>query len=73
MRFFAITKNLHDATMYRKSGTRRNFHADSGIIDTEHGRYIVVVIGEHSEGAKGLVRFIQAVESAMQSDAAVTK
>ena len=62
-----------DATMYRKSGTWRNFHADSGVVDTEHGRYIVVVIGEHPEGAKDLVRFIQAVESAMQSDAAVTK
>ena len=60
-----------DAKIYRKSGTWRNYHADSGIVETEHGRYIVVVVGEHPEGANDLVRFIKAVEVTMQSDAAV--
>lgn len=62
-----------DAKMYRKSGTWRNYHADSGIVETKHGRYIVVVVGEHPEGAGDLVRFIQAVEDAMKSDSAASK
>jgi len=55
-----------EAKLHRKSGTWRNFHADSGIVETERGKYIVVVIGEHPEGANDLVRFIRSVESAMQ-------
>jgi len=62
-----------DADVYRKSGTWRNYHADSGIVETEHGKYIVVVIGEHSEGANDLVRFIKAVDAAMRPDSAVSK
>ena len=62
-----------DAKIYRKSGTWRNYHADSGIVETMHGSYIVVVVGEHPEGASDLVRFIQAVEVAMKSDSAASK
>ena len=62
-----------DARMYRKSGTWRHFHSDSSIVETVHNRYIVVVVGEHPEGADDLVRFIRAVDAAMQPDSAVSR
>ena len=39
---------------------------DSGVVDSQHGRYIIVVIGEHPEGESDLVRFIRAVEQTFQ-------
>ena len=41
-----------DARIYRKSGTWKDFHADSGIIEDENSRYIAVAVGEHPEGAE---------------------
>lgn len=58
-----------EARIYRKSGTWRNYHADSGIVETDHSRYIVVVIGENPEGANDLVRFIRTVDAAMRTGA----
>ena len=54
------------ARIARKSGTWRHFHADSGVVDSQHGRYIIVVIGEHPEGESDLVRFMRAVEQTFQ-------
>jgi beta-lactamase class A len=62
-----------DAKIYRKSGTWRNYHADSGIIETKSSKYIVVVIGEHQEGPDDLVRLIQVVEASMKSGADVSQ
>lgn len=60
-----------EAKVYRKSGTWRNFHADSGIVETENYKYIIVVIGEHPKGAEDLVRVIKTVETTMQSGVTV--
>ena len=61
-----LTQVNPDAHIARKSGTWRHFHADSGIVDSTHGRYIIVVIGEHPEGGSDLVRIIKSVEQAFQ-------
>lgn len=65
-----FVKGLHkynpDAEIYRKSGTWRNFHADSGIVVDEDYRYIVVALAEHPRGAQALVRLIGVVEKVMQ-------
>ncbi len=58
-----------EARIARKSGTWRNFHADSGVVESDHGRYIIVVIGEHPEGGSDLERVIKAVEQAFQKTA----
>ena len=55
-----------DAKIARKSGTWQNYHADSGVVDSPHGRYIIVAIGEHPEGGNDLVRFMRAVEQAFE-------
>ncbi len=55
-----------EAKIARKSGTWRKYHADSGIVDSQHGRYIIVAIGEHPEGGNDLIRFIKAVEQTYQ-------
>jgi beta-lactamase class A len=54
------------AQIARKSGTWRQLHADSGIVDSEHGRYIIVVIGEHPEGGSDLMQVMKAVDLAFQ-------
>ncbi len=56
------------AQIARKSGTWRNFHADSGIVESDHARYIIVFIGEHPEGGRDLERAMKAVERAFQRE-----
>jgi len=58
-----------NARIARKSGTWRSFHADSGLVESDHGRYIIVVIAEHPEGGRDLERVISAVERAFQKTA----
>jgi beta-lactamase class A len=52
-----------DARIFRKSGTWRNFHADSGIV-TVPGDYafIVVLIGEEPTGEEKIRLFAQALD-----------
>ena len=64
-----IKKTNPDADIYRKSGTWKEFHADSGVIvDKERGyQYIIVALMEHSKGADGLVRFAEVVDETISS------
>ena len=64
-----IKKSNPDAEIYRKSGTWREFHADSGVIvDREKGyQYIIVALLEHPAGADGLARFAAVVDETMES------
>jgi beta-lactamase class A len=64
-----------DAKIYRKSGTWKEFHADSGVIvDKENGyQYIIVALVEHSNGAEGLARFAAVVDETMDSMHRVAK
>lgn len=64
-----IKKSNPDAKIYRKSGTWKEFHADSGVIvDKEKGyRYIIVALLEHPTGADGLARFAAVVDETMDS------
>jgi len=58
-----------DARIFRKSGTWREFHADSGVVvdDANGHAYIIVAIAEHPYGAEGLIRLAQAVDSAIKN------
>ena len=64
-----IKKSNPGADIYRKSGTWKNFHADSGVIDNkEKGyQYIIVALMEHPKGADGLARFAAAVDETVDS------
>lgn len=64
-----IQKSKPDAEILRKSGTWREFHADSGVIsDKENGyRYIIVALVEHPKGNDDLARFAAVVDATIDS------
>ena len=64
-----IKESNPDAEIYRKSGTWKKFHADSGVIvDKERGyQYIIVALVEHPKGADGLARFAAVVDETLDS------
>ncbi|MBT8363373.1 MAG: hypothetical protein KJP23_01620, partial [Deltaproteobacteria bacterium] len=64
-----IKKSNPEAEILRKSGTWKNFHADSGIIvNKARGyKYIIVALVEDSTGGKGLARFATVVDQTMDS------
>jgi len=55
-----------DAEIYRKSGTWRYFHADSGVVVDENYRYILAALIADPGGEAALVKLIEAVERVMQ-------
>lgn len=59
-----------DVTIYRKSGTWRNYHADSGVIVHPDGTtYIAVAIGQGTEGGRHLIDLIRIVDDVVQERA----
>ena len=62
-----IKKSSPEAEIYRKSGTWKNFHADSGVIDNQEKgyHYIIVALMEHPKGADVIARFAALVDQMM--------
>ena len=65
-KFMKGLKNRPSAQIYRKSGTWKHFHSDSGIIVRDEHKYIVVALTEHPRGAEDLIRLIIAVDDMME-------
>jgi beta-lactamase class A len=61
-----LEKENPDATIYRKSGTWKQFHADSGIVVADNYSYIIVAIIQDPRGEQELQRLIRAVEATMR-------
>ena len=58
-KFVSALRILHpEARLYRKSGSWRNFHSDSVIVERDGGRYIAVALMEHEKGSKWLQHLI---------------
>jgi len=55
-----------DAVIFRKSGTWKHFHADSGIVVDKDYQYIVVCIIEHEAGEEILERGIGVVDEVIE-------
>lgn len=57
-----FVKGLEEARpgskIYRKSGTWKQWHADSAIVERDGYKYIVVALAHHAEGGKWLSRLI---------------
>lgn len=51
-----------DAKIFRKSGSWRNFHSDSAIIEHKGARYIAVALMEHKNGGEWLKRLIRVMD-----------
>lgn len=65
----SIDQLAPDATVYRKSGTWKNYHADSALIWGPHWRrYIVVGLIEDADGEHILRELIPTVESILIKD-----
>jgi hypothetical protein len=56
-----------DAEVYRKSGTWKSFHADSGVVVTDKYRYILVALAEHPDAGEGMVNLVQIVDDVVGS------
>jgi beta-lactamase class A len=54
-----------DAKIYRKSGSWRQWHADSAIIEAEGHKYIIVALAEDPDGGAWLSRLIQPIHQFM--------
>lgn len=50
------------STIYRKSGTWRNYHADSAIVERDGRRYIAVALAQSTRGSKWLKRLVVAMD-----------
>jgi beta-lactamase class A len=62
-KFVKGLKALHpDCRIYRKSGTWRDFHSDSGIIEHEGHRYIAVALAHSPNGESWLRELIVALD-----------
>ncbi len=56
-----------EADIYRKSGSWRQFHADSGVITQKDKEYVIVSLVEHPQGGEGLTELIVAVDELMDT------
>jgi beta-lactamase class A len=56
-----------EAEIYRKSGTWKQYHADSGIVVADDYSYIIAAIVQDPRGEQELQRLIRAVEATMQT------
>jgi beta-lactamase class A len=54
-----------DAKIYRKSGSWRQWHADSAIVEAEGHKYIIVALAEDPNGGAWLSRLIQPIHQFM--------
>ena len=52
---------------YRKSGTWRDYHADSGVVVHDNFTYIVVYIEHHPEAGKKAIKGIRIVDDVMKA------
>lgn len=57
-KFVKGLKSRPEAVIYRKSGSWRQYHADSAIIEHDGHRYIAVALAEDSQGGVWLSRLI---------------
>ena len=68
-KFVKGLQGREDVEIYRKSGTWRNYHADSGVVAHENLTYIVVYIDNHPDAGRAAVDGIQLVDDVMQKQA----
>ena len=61
-----------DSRIYRKSGTWREWHADSAIVERDGRRYIAVAIARSRIGGEWLSRLIVALDDIVFHDQELT-
>jgi beta-lactamase class A len=64
-KFVKGLQKADDLEIFRKSGTWRDFHADSGVIVRDDLSYIVVSIDRHPKAGRAMVMEIQLIDKLM--------
>jgi len=64
-KFVKGLKGKKDTEIYRKSGSWRDYHADSAVIVHENVVYIIAYIDKHPEAGQGAVTGIQIIDEMM--------
>jgi beta-lactamase class A len=67
-KFVKGLEGRENRTIYRKSGTWKNFHADAGVVERTDDVYIIVALAEHPRGEEKLQRIIQLVDDLMDAE-----
>jgi beta-lactamase class A len=55
-KFVRALQDVPGVRIFRKSGTWRDYHADSALVEAGGHRYVMVAIAEHPDGGEWLVR-----------------
>jgi beta-lactamase class A len=58
-KFVRALQGLPGVRIFRKSGTWKDFHADSALIEQGGRRFVMVAIAEHRDGGEWLVRLAE--------------
>jgi beta-lactamase class A len=58
-KFVRALQDLPGVRIFRKSGTWKDFHADSALIEQGGRRFVMVAIAEHRDGGEWLVRLAE--------------
>ncbi len=66
-KFVKGLKGRENVEIYRKSGTWRDYHADSGVVVHDDFTYIVVYIEHHPKAGNKAVKGIQIVDDVMKA------
>lgn len=67
-KFVKGLSGLPGVRFYRKSGTWRQWHADSAIVEQGRYRYIIVALAEDPDGGRWLTRLIRPLHSLIVPD-----
>ncbi len=67
-----LQQNRPGSQLYRKSGSWRQFHADSAIVERDGRRYIAVALARHPRGNEWLSRLIVSLDDIVFSDTNTT-
>jgi len=65
---FVAALDGRDVSIFRKSGTWRNYHADSALVEGKKTRYILVGLVQDDAGGAWLTRLAAAVDKEMLAD-----
>ena len=69
-KFVAGLSQVHpEAALFRKSGTWRNFHADSALVERDGRRYIAVALSDDPRGGDWCKRLIVGLDDIVFSRA----
>ncbi|MGD8293310.1 MAG: serine hydrolase [Desulfobacterales bacterium] len=65
-KFIESLEDGPDVKIYRKSGTWKNWHADSGVVVHQNYKYIIVTLSHLPQGGEKLVRLAAVVDDLMK-------